>query len=52
LEDAKIAITRRYDLAVTKNDLVRCAVHLLLEDFERHGEASTVLARLRRRTGK
>jgi hypothetical protein len=47
LEDAKIAITRRYDLSITKNDLVRCAVQMLLDDYESHGERSAVLKRLR-----
>ena len=47
LEDVKIAITRHYDLGVTKNDLVRCAVHILLEEYEALGERSSLLKRLR-----
>lgn len=49
LEDLKILIRRRYDLAVTKNDLIRCAVHMLLDDYQRKGEGSIALARLRKK---
>lgn len=49
LEDLKIEISRTYDLPVTKYDLVRCAVHMLLHDYRTKGEASSVLERLRRK---
>ena len=52
LEDVKIAISRRYDLPVTKNDLIRCAVHLLLEDYEVHGADSVVLKRLQKKKAR
>jgi hypothetical protein len=49
LEDLKILIRRRYDLGVTKNDLIRCAVHMLLDDFHGRGEGSDLLVRLRKK---
>jgi len=52
LEDVKIAITRGYDLSVTKNDLIRCAVHMLLEDYESCGAESALLKRLRKKQSR
>lgn len=46
LEDIKIELRRKFDIATTKNELVRCALHQLLEDFRRAGEGSIVLRRL------
>jgi hypothetical protein len=50
LEDLKILIRRRYDLNVTQDDLIRCAVHMLLDDYRDRSEGSIVLARLRKKT--
>lgn len=52
LEDLKILICRHYDLSITKNDLIRCAVHLLLDDFESAREGSAVLTRLRQKKAR
>ena len=47
LEDLKLELRRRFDLKATKNDLARCALQHLLEDYRRHGETSLVVRRLR-----
>jgi len=46
LEDMKIQIRRRFDIRAIKNDLVRCAIHLLIEDYQRNGKASLAVRRL------
>jgi hypothetical protein len=40
LEDLKIELRRSYDQKVTKNDLIRSALHMLLEDHAAGGIAS------------
>jgi hypothetical protein len=40
LEDLKIEFRRKHDLKITKNDLARCALHLLVEDYETNQERS------------
>jgi hypothetical protein len=47
MEDLKIDLRRRFDLKATKNDIARCALQHLFEDYERTGEASMVVRRLR-----
>jgi hypothetical protein len=49
LEDLLLDLRRKHALDVTKNDLARCALHVLVEDYERRGEASLVLKKLRGR---
>ena len=39
----KLDLQRRLDTKVTKNDLMRCALHYLVQDYQRHGETSAVL---------
>jgi hypothetical protein len=50
LEDLKLELRRRYDLDATKNDIVRTAVHQLLEDYGRDADKSTVVRHLRKKT--
>ena len=40
LEDLKIEFRRKYYNKITKNDLARCALHLLVEDYETNQERS------------
>ena len=40
LEDLKLELRRKHDVKVTKNDLARCALHLLVEDYETNRERS------------
>ncbi len=49
LEDLKLTLRRQHDLKASKNDLARCAIQYLLEDFRRNGDRSPVIAPLRRR---
>jgi len=49
LEDQKLSIRRTYLVAVTKNDIVRCAVGFLLADLDRNGERSRLVKELRAR---
>lgn len=50
LEDLKLELRRKFDLRVTKNDLARCALHYLTEDYKRHKDTSVVVKRLRNKT--
>jgi hypothetical protein len=52
LEDLKIELKRKFDLPATKNDLARAALQHLMEDYERNGEASVAVRRLRKKTSK
>ncbi len=46
LEDLKLELRRNLDLRATKNDLARCAIQHLVEDYRQHGDASTVVKKL------
>lgn len=48
IEDTEQALERTHDLKVTRYNLVRLGVHLLVEDFRQNGERSFVVRRLRR----
>ena len=48
LEDLKLELRRTFDIRATKNEIVRCAVHHVIEDFRRDGEGSIILRRLRK----
>ena len=50
LEDLKLELRRKLDLRATKNDLARCAIHHLIEDYKRHKDGSLVVRRLRTKT--
>ena len=47
LEDLKLTLRRKHGLRRTKNDLIRCALHHLLEDFQLNGLKSPLYARLK-----
>jgi hypothetical protein len=48
LEDMKLELRRKYDIArATKQNLIRCALHMLLEDFQREKETCFAVKRLR-----
>lgn len=49
LEDLKLELKRELDSKVTKNDLIRAALHLLVEDYRAHIEDSFVVRKIRRR---
>lgn len=48
LEDLKIALRRELDAKVTKNDLVRLALHLLLDDRRANGSRSYAVRKVRK----
>jgi len=50
LEDLKLHLRRNHDLDVSKNDLIRVGLHLLLEAYEQNSQSSQVLRRLAGRT--
>lgn len=47
IEDIKIDLRRKHDIRATKNNLIRCAVHLLVEDYKRNKEKSIAARRLK-----
>lgn len=49
VEDLKLELRRRLDLKATKNDIVRCAIHTLVEDHRRSGTNSIIVRRLSRK---
>jgi hypothetical protein len=46
MEDLKIELRRKFDLKATKNDLARCAIGFLVEDFRKSRDRSIVVRRL------
>lgn len=52
LEQARLAARADYGLAVDRGRIVREAVAVLLDDFEKHGEESLLVRRLRREPGR
>jgi hypothetical protein len=46
IEHARLALRSRHGLAVDRGRLVREAIHLVLADLERNGEASALVRRL------
>lgn len=49
LDDVKRACRRLHDVKTSQYEIVRCAIHYLLEDYWQHGEESALLRRLRER---
>ena len=49
LEDVKRELRRKFDLKVTKSELVRCAIHLLNSLYQKEGEASDIVQRFKRK---
>lgn len=47
LEDLKLELRRRFDLPATKNDIARCALQVLYEDYVRDAAKSRVVRQLR-----
>jgi hypothetical protein len=47
LEDLKLELGRRLDTKVSKEQLVRLAIHVLVEDFAANGDRSHVQRRIR-----
>ncbi len=52
LEDVKRELRRKFDLKITKGELVRCAIHLLNRLYQKDGEASDIVQSLKRKKGR
>ncbi len=52
IEDLKTELLRKLDLKTTKYDIVRCAVHCLVEDYRQHGEESHIVQRVRKKLAR
>ena len=48
LEDLKLELRRELDAKVTKNDLIRSALHMLLEDQAANGQRSYARRKVRK----
>jgi hypothetical protein len=49
LEDLKLELHRELDAKITKYDLVRCALHMLLEDYAANADLSYVTRKMKMR---
>jgi hypothetical protein len=49
IDDLKTELLRKLDLKTTKYDIVRCAIHCLVEDYRQHGDASLIVQRVRKK---
>lgn len=47
IEDMKLDLERHLDIKATKYDIVRCGVHLLIEDYKHNGSKSIAVKRLK-----
>jgi hypothetical protein len=52
IEDVKFDLRRKHEMPITKNDIARAAMHQLIEDFRKTGDASIVVRRLRKKHPK
>lgn len=49
LDDLRQSLKWDYDVTVSKNDICRAALHMLLEDWKSRGERSAAMSRLKRK---
>jgi hypothetical protein len=52
IEDLKTELKRKLDLKTTKYDIVRCAIHCLMEDYQQRGEESHIVQRVRKKQAR
>jgi hypothetical protein len=52
LEDLKLELRRERDNKISKNDLVRAAVHMLVEDYKESGDSSYLIRKIRKKLSK
>lgn len=50
LEDLKRDLRRTFDLKASKQDLLRCALHLLVEDYQKRAGDSHVVKRFKKKS--
>jgi hypothetical protein len=51
LDLLKIELSDKVDGTITKENLIRCAIHYLAQDVKQHGEQSPVLDPVRAKIG-
>jgi hypothetical protein len=49
IEDIKLDLRRRFGIKTSKVELVRCGLGELIEDFQKHGDQSRLVSRLKTR---
>ena len=49
LEDLQLELRRDLDIKVTKNDVIRSALHLMVQDYNTNGSASFLLRKTRKK---
>jgi hypothetical protein len=47
IEDIKLDLRRRFGIKTSKVELVRCGLGELIEDFQKHGDQSRLVSRLK-----
>ncbi|MDQ3847435.1 MAG: hypothetical protein M3261_00590 [Thermoproteota archaeon] len=52
MEDMKLQLRRLLDMKASKQDIIRCAVQYILEDFRKHPETSIIVGRLQQKKNK
>ena len=52
IEDIKTELRRRLDLRATKNDIVRCGIHSIVEDYRLRGADSLIVHRIRNKRAR
>jgi hypothetical protein len=52
MEDMKLRLRRLLDMKASKQDIIRCAVQHVLEDFQKHPETSIIVSRLKQKKSK
>lgn len=51
IEDLRLELRRELDTKVNKNDLIRCGLHMLVEDYAKSGATSYVRRKIQKRPG-
>jgi hypothetical protein len=52
IDDVKKQMKRRMDLPATQYDIVRAAIHIIIEDYRQHGQDSLIVQRMRRKKAR
>jgi hypothetical protein len=52
VDDVKKELKRRLDLPATQYDIVRGAIHIIVEDYRKHGADSLIVQRIRQKKAR
>jgi hypothetical protein len=52
VDDLKKQLKRRMDLPATQYDIVRAAIHIITEDYRKHGADSLIVQRIRQKKAR